>query len=534
MKAQLYDLLYALQRHDNQIIVVYFLILALAWPYWVNFRPIFMSKILIAVGVTLAILVLVAYILTLSLYLLWPNYFDQGQPVVASISWLWMHGHDLYPNLTTGDIYGLAYGPVIFLINGMALLLSPTIFASKLTGVLSLGAVLGTTLIILKQKTNSNLTSLIMLASQVMLFVSFGQSAYSNRPEPFLTLISVLTLLLAFNLSPWIAGVGVGVLAGLASGLKLYGFIYAVPAAFAVLARVETLRCRFIVIIIGGSFAVALALLPYFEKGVSIAGYMRLLGVALHHGWSLSLFYENLRTACILVVPITAIWILRNRVLNSSGHWLLAGLCFSVAMITVIAAKPGGGTYYLLPLVPICIYGIAFVLASKAEVNEIATVIFLSLFLAYGPRLYLYFSRLEYMYQMDAKAEREKIAELKTYLTLYPEAQIGISDDRHNSPYFYRIISVLNGRPLNVDFAVWADLAFAGVDEEYISRFIKGCVVPTWILPLGTPFTMINFYNDRPILSEGFRKTFFTNYQWVQTGGAYQIWRCNYRLKDSE
>ena len=97
-----------------------------------------------------------------------------------------MHGHDLYPTWTAGDIYGLLYGPIIFLINGAALLLSPTIFGSKLTGILSVGVVLGTTLIISKQKTDSNLTSLIMLASQVMLFVSFGQSTYWNRPEPFL------------------------------------------------------------------------------------------------------------------------------------------------------------------------------------------------------------------------------------------------------------------------------------------------------------------------------------------------------------
>jgi hypothetical protein len=192
--------------------------------------------------------------------------------------------------------------------------------------------------------------------------------------------------------------------------------------------------------------------------------------------------------------------------------------------MTVIAAKPGGGTYYLLPFVPICLYGIA--LTSKIEVNEIAAVIFVSLFLAYGPRLYLYVARLEYMYQIDAKTESEKISELKTLLALYPEAQIGISDDRHNSPYFYRVISVLNGRPLNVDFVVWADLAFAGVEEEHISRFIKECVVPTWILPLGAPFTMVNFYNHRPMLSEGFREIFFANYQRIQTGRAYQVWGC--------
>ena len=173
MLAQLNDLLYALQRHDKHTIVIYFLIAAFTWQYWAKIRPIFTAAMLTGPGTILAILVLVAYIVLLILYLLWPNYIDQGQPVVASISWLWIHGYDLYPNWTTGDVYGLLYGPAIFLINGMALLLSPTIFASKLTGILSLVAVLGTAFIILKQKTDSSLTSLLLLASQVMLFVWF-------------------------------------------------------------------------------------------------------------------------------------------------------------------------------------------------------------------------------------------------------------------------------------------------------------------------------------------------------------------------
>ena len=63
-------------------------------------------------------------------------------------------------------------------------------------------------------------------------------------------------------------------------------------------------------------------------------------------------------------------------------------------------------------------------------------------------------------------------------------------------------------------------------DEGYIVRFIKGCAVPTWILPLGTPFSMLNFYNGLPLLSESFRATFSTNYRQIETGRAYQVWKC--------
>lgn len=109
-----------------------------------------LCAVIINISAALSIFAVFAYVFAIALYLAYPNYLDHGQATVASISWLWMHGHELYPNWTTGEIYGVIYGPVLFLINGMALLLSQSIFASKLPGVLSLGAALGATLDALK------------------------------------------------------------------------------------------------------------------------------------------------------------------------------------------------------------------------------------------------------------------------------------------------------------------------------------------------------------------------------------------------
>jgi hypothetical protein len=349
--------------------------------------------------------------------------------------------------------------------------------------------------------------------------------AYWNRPEPFLILVSVLALVLAFRQSPLVAGVCIGILAGVAAGLKLYGFIYAVPSAAAVLARVQTVRARIGITIIVSACAVAFALLPYLEKGVSIVGYLRFLRVARDNGWWASNFTENLRFTLVLTAPIVGIWIWRKPALNPPDRWLFVALGLSLAIMSVIGAKAGGGTYYLLPLVPLCIYGIAVVSApSKTEVKEIAALIFVLLFLGYGPYLFLYTRVI--LYQVAAPLEREKITELKAFLDSYPEAQMGVSDDAHYSSYYYRVLSIWSGRPLDVDFGVWMDLAYAGVDEEHIARFIKGCTVPTWILPLSTPFTKRNEYNNLPLLSESFRKTFSTNYRQIETGQAYQVWGC--------
>jgi hypothetical protein len=71
------------------------------------------------------------------------------------------------------------------------------------------------------------------------------------------------------------------------------------------------------------------------------------------------------------------------------------------------------------------------------------------------------------------------------------------------------------------------DLAYVGVEEEYITRFVEGCAVGTWVLPVGVPFMKTNWYNNLPIVTDNFRRIFFANYRQIKVGHAYQVWRCN-------
>jgi hypothetical protein len=126
----------------------------------------------------------------------------------------------------------------------------------------------------------------------------------------------------------------------------------------------------------------------------------------------------------------------------------------------------------------------------------------------------------------SAPFERKKSAELQMYLDIYPGAQIGVSDDQHYGDYGYHVSSVFHGNGLKTDYGAWMDLAYGGIDEKYISRFLYGCNIPTWILPLGAPFTMINYYTDAPMFSEEFRRVFKENYKLAQEGNTFQVWRC--------
>src|SRR5215469_8955718 len=126
MKEHLRAFLHALSQRQHQIVMDYFFFSALIWS-WVNTRLTTSYAVLIHILAALSVFAVFAYALTIVLYLFYPSYLDQVQPTVATISWLGMKGQELYPNWTTGKIYGLVYGPVLFFINGMALLLSPSI-----------------------------------------------------------------------------------------------------------------------------------------------------------------------------------------------------------------------------------------------------------------------------------------------------------------------------------------------------------------------------------------------------------------------
>ena len=522
MKADLNELLQQLQLHQHQFAIVYFYLIVFSWKYYGAFRRIFSSTVLVGTAATLAVMMIVTYGITIIFYLLYPNYLDHFQPLVASISWEWMHGHVLYPDWTTGDAWISIYGPLLFLINGLPLLLSSSIFCTKLVGVLFLALALVAISIALKQTTGSSLTSLLLLASLVTLFGIFHEFTYWNRPEPFLITTSVLALVvIARKPAPLAAGISIGVLAGLATGLKLHGFIYLVPAAALTVARVEKRRDGLVVAIIGGLCAAAFALLAYSAPGVSIVGYLRFLRVFFEEDWTAFGFMENVAVFFVLTAALTVTWNWRKQAFEYSERWFFAALVFSAATLVVIGAKGGSGSYYLLPLVPVFIYGVAIGCPRSATaVRATSTLISIAIFLAYGPNLLLEMLRLKYLYQVEAPSERDKITEMRNYVGSYPDAQIGISDAEHYPSYYYRVLSVWNGHPLYVDFTAWTDLAYVGVDEKYITRFIEGCAVRTWILPVGNPFMTI-------YLTDNFRQTFFVNYRQIKVGHAYQVWRCN-------
>jgi hypothetical protein len=171
-------------------------------------------------------------------------------------------------------------------------------------------------------------------------------------------------------------------------------------------------------------------------------------------------------------------------------------------------------------------------LPAKAA-DRIAVPIFIVLLIAYSPS-YVQTVQLAQEFYLQSQREHAKIVELEKLLNTYPDAQIGPSDSAHYSDTFFRVVPVLKGHVLRVDFAAWIDLEYGGVNEATLARFFERCEIPTWILPLGTPFSTLNLYSYTPLLSDKLRQTFLTNYKMVLVGESYQVWKCSSLTQDSK
>ncbi len=523
----------SLHERQGRSALILFAIAALLLKYTSADRVLLKSSAPFRVASALSIIVIVGYLVVLASYLMYPNYLDHLEATVASISWLSLHGHPVYPNWADGDIYGLLYGPILYILDGSVLLIYPTLMASKLPSMLALLVAFYCFYAVIKEKVASKLGGIILVASAIVLIAPFWL-AFSIRAEPFLICISVVALLAATKLRPLVAAAVIGALAGIAVGLKIHGFVYVLPVVTMLFGKIRNRRDQIKFVAIVSLCACLVALLPFCLNQNSLSDYFQYLEIATKHGFDPELLDDNLRFTLVLFAPIIAIWFWRRPKINAPEIWALGGLFVSIAITVVVGAKVGAGSHHLVPFVPLCLYSaVAMSNLPAKTADRIAVPIFIVLLIAYSPS-YVQTIQLSRDFYRQSQSEHTKIVELEKFLNAYPDAQIGPSDSAHYSDTFFRVVPVLQGRVLRVDFAAWIDLEYGGVNEATLARFFERCEIPTWILPLGTPFSTLNLYSYTPLLSDKLRQTFLTNYKMILVGQSYQVWRCSLLAQDSK
>ena len=293
-------------------------VIFLSHRYLAPARTVLKSRRLFRIAVGLGVILTLIYALAAILYLIYPNYIDHAEATVAAISWLGLHGHLIYPNWETGDIYGSPYGPLLFVANGTMLQLCPTIFGSKLAGWTALLVALMLTYIALKTKASHDRGVPFLFLMSVVASFSFFHAyshAFWSRPEPFLILTSILTIISALKLPGAAAATAIGILAGLAADFKLPGALCAAPAALGSLgagtAWNDRLRLAMLAAM-GAAIAAVPFCLNFGSGGPTIKGYVSTILIVAKHGWSLNFLIGDLLFALLLFAPIGFAWYFRR------------------------------------------------------------------------------------------------------------------------------------------------------------------------------------------------------------------------------
>src|SRR6185369_9657423 len=137
----------------------------------------------VVISVT-ALVALIAYPSVAVWYASHPHFFDNAEPVMPIVGWLFHVGKPVYPAIDAAERYAHIYGPFAFIAHGWALgLLGPGIRVSK-----GLGAAAGLASIVvvylLARRHVRRTPAVVLTGIGALLLLLFRHYSFWTRPEP--------------------------------------------------------------------------------------------------------------------------------------------------------------------------------------------------------------------------------------------------------------------------------------------------------------------------------------------------------------
>lgn len=510
------------------------LLAILAWGRALPLRRLTKSDFFVRIVVAAGSATVLLYLGQIAAYLAYPGFVDHVQTTITVMSYMAVNGKEVYSPPAAAGIYGMPYGPILFLANGLGLLLVQSTLGSKLPGIVALISALAAMAQPLQRQLKNRVALFLALASLLALLLPYGLFAYWNRPESFLLLCAALALA-ALQLPRVAANLAMGMLLGLAAGLKLHGFVFVAPAALALIGRDAGWRRKAVSALVQALTGAAVFLAPFSLSNVSAAGYYDYLSMAAGHAVDLWMLGVSLAFAAAFVGPPALVYAWRRPVLASEDRWLLCGFLAATAAAVLVAGRVEAGPYHILPMIPVGLYATAVVAdRSKAgrqlplaQANLWAAGLVLAL-LAGGTGFLRNYGGLSVVELLQNRpAMTEATAELVDLARQYPEAQMAVSDDDRYWLAMQDAALVMRSGRIAIDYATWMDLVFVGADSNRLMRYVDRCAVPAWIMPgAGTPFSLRSLYTGAPLFSDDFRRQFLENYVEARAGRFYRVWTC--------
>jgi len=299
-------------------------------------------------------LLIVLAIAHCAFYLFVPNFADYVEPLIPLLASNYLHGALVYADWHTGQaIVGSLYGPYVFLAQIPVLLWYPAIAASKLIGIgFGLAALL---MLFLAVRNRAGSKDALAMCALMIALLSIEQHYWFwNRPDSILIAIVALAALLFDRARPAVCLAGLGLLAGVAIDLKIFGALYLLPLALACLPLVPSWSGLIGAVAIGGGLFVAALALPFEVGSFSLQNYIANIALVTHQG----LIISTIRESLFCGLAILALPLLTWRALGAGREERVMAIALAVCTIfvAVVSGKPGGGPPYMMPLIPLALY----------------------------------------------------------------------------------------------------------------------------------------------------------------------------------
>ena len=473
------------------------------------------------VGIT----ALLAYLATLIWYTLDQHFFDNAEPSVIAIAWLFHLGQPIYHAPASAERYAHIYGPLAFMIHGAALgALGPSLLISK--GLSAGAAALGILLTFLAVRRHATGWRALTLAGvQALLLMGFKNFSYWTRPEP-LQLLAVAAALLTATAGRGIgAAIGVGLASGVLWNLKLTGPLYSVPIFVLFQQRAGWRAC-----IIAAAVGSIAAVLPFvlFEN-VSLANYLYWFRLSARTGLLLSTLKQNLEWAVYFCVPLlVAYFAAPVRVHRSLGE---GGLAAAMAVLAIAAAKPGAGPYHLMPFLPT----IAYLVARRTSAFDRRTVVEpmvarVAVAFVAAAVVVAVAQQATFVATMLERRTRDDAGDIERFARAQQDAVAMGYGATEAFSLARPVLTFHSGRYL-IDQPAVREHQLEGIDIPPATLdALARCRIKYWLIPKGeAPFVGRNVYAAvffRPIFSDAFREAFHAAYDKTGSTEYYDVWQC--------
>ena len=448
------------------------------------------------------------------LYLFYPNFIDHLEPTITQITLIWMQGGDLYPPMDAQSMHGLLYGPALYWIQFPFLALgNDPILSSKLPSVIAFN--IAWCLLFFTYKNT-------LAKAYLLLLLPFNLILFWNRAEPYFVLLVALAALIVER-QPKYKVLLLGVLAGLASSLKAHGILYILP--FLIFFGGHSLRTV-------AQFAVAFVVvcLSFFiDGGTSLLQYFEYLKLATKHGISFAYLEKNLFFLLFAWIPIALTF--RCTTVSRYEAYRWTGVVLIEILVAIAGSKPGAGVHHLIPIVVLnsYLYEIQLRKIENIEARFLGIKIGLAILALYVLSFVwknIYDSEIKSASMIES--QRQATLEIQNFAKEFPSLLMGVTD-KENDNYsltFLRPYLITSAAP-QFEYAGFMDLSYSGVSDQAFVAFLTACQNKFIATPShGVPFSIVNFYTNQPLFSEGVQNAFRSHYKAHHRGAFFTVYAC--------